>query len=63
LNNDRLQYIKALRLGNEEKYAEMVFIFADMVISQRMNVLEESLKKIVETEGRGQMSLSDFIRK
>ncbi len=63
LGKDRPQYIKALKLGNEEKYSEMVAIFADLIIRQRMNILAENFKRLMETqaERRGQMRLSDFI--
>lgn len=63
LGKDRPQYIKALNLGNEERYAEMVSIFADMIIGQRLKVLDENFRRMMEAERRGQMRLSEFIRK
>lgn len=63
LGKDRPQYIKALKLGNEERYAEMISIFADMLIGQRQSVLDENFRRMMEAERRGQMMLSEFIRK
>ncbi|HSD58295.1 MAG TPA: Fic family protein [Methanotrichaceae archaeon] len=61
LGKDRAEYIKALKLGNEERYEEMVAVFADLIIKQRRKVLEENFRKMMESERRGQMRLSDFI--
>jgi hypothetical protein len=61
LGKDRPQYIKALRLGNEERYAEMVPIFADMIIGQRLNILNENFMRVMTAESRGQRRLLDFI--
>jgi Fic family protein len=61
LGKDRLQYIKALRLGNEERYAEMVSHFADMIIGQRLDVLNENFRSMMAAERRGQRRLPDFV--
>lgn len=61
LGKDRAEYIKALKLGNDERYAEMVAVFTDLIIKQRRNVLEENFRKIMVSERRGQMKLSDFV--
>jgi hypothetical protein len=41
----------------------MVSIFADMIIGQRLKVLDENFRRMMEAERRGQMRLSEFIRK
>jgi Fic family protein len=61
LGKDRPNYIKALQLGNDEKYAEMAGIFADLIIKQRLNVLEENFQRVLQSERRGQMRLRDFV--
>jgi fido (protein-threonine AMPylation protein) len=61
LGKDRPQYIKALRFGNEERYAEMVSLFADMIIGQRLDVLNENFRSMMAAERRGQRRLPDFI--
>lgn len=61
LGKDRPLYLKALKFGKEEKYAEMLAVFADLIIKQRRKVLEENFRKIMEAGRRGQMQLSDFV--
>jgi Fic family protein len=45
--NKRADYVDALRHGNEGRYAEMVSAFADLAISQKIDVLKENIKKIL----------------
>jgi Fic family protein len=61
LGKDRPEYLQALRHGNEERYAEMVDVFVELIIRQRQNVLEENFRRIMESGPRGQMRLSDFV--
>lgn len=61
LGKDRPLYLKALKLGNEERYAEILAVFADLILKQRRRVLEENFRKMMEAERRGQMRLSDFV--
>lgn len=61
LGKDRPEYLLALRHGNEERYAEMAAIFAELIIRQRQRVLEENFKRIMESGPRGQMRLSDYV--
>jgi Fic family protein len=61
LGKDRPGYLQALKHGNEERYAEMAAAFAELIIRQRQKVLEDNFRRIMESEQRGQMRLSDFI--
>jgi Fic family protein len=63
LGKDRPTYIQALKLGNEEKYKEMVNFFVDLIIKQRLDVLRKNFEMIMETETRpkGQLKLTDFV--
>jgi Fic family protein len=61
LGKDRPDYLKALKFGNEEMYAEMLAIFAELIVKQRQKVLEESFRRMMESERLGQMRLSDFV--
>jgi len=61
LGKDRPEYLQALRHGNEERYAEMVAVFVELIIRQRQKVLEENFRRIMESGQRGQMRLSDFV--
>jgi len=61
LGKDRPEYLLALRHGNEERYVEMVAVFAELIIRQRQRVLEKNLRRIMESGQRGQMRLSDFV--
>jgi len=47
LGKDREIYIRSLKLGNREKYAEMIEIFADLITKQRYSLLMEKLEEIV----------------
>jgi Fic family protein len=61
LGKDRPEYLLALRHGNEGRYAEMLAVFAELIIRQRQRVLEENFKRIMESGQRGQMRLSDYV--
>lgn len=61
LGGDRDAYIDALRLGNLEKYNEMVEIFTNIIIKQRFEILIQNLKQVViPPKKRGQVTLSEF---
>ena len=62
LGKDRAKYIKALKLGNDGEYAMMISFFEDLIINQRLKVLEGNLEKLLKTPISGrQMRLSDFV--
>ena len=62
LGKDRDRYIDALRLGNEERYGEMISVFADLVVDQRSEVLKANLEKaVVPIRKKGQLRIMDFI--
>lgn len=62
LGKDRAKYIKALKLGNDGEYALMISFFEDLIINQRLKVLEGNLEKLLKTPISGrQMRLSDFV--
>jgi Fic family protein len=61
LGKDRAEYLQALKHGNEERYAEMVAVFVELIIRQRQKVLEENFRRIMASGQRGQMRLSDFV--
>jgi len=48
--NDRINYIEALRRGNEEEYPEMLTAFTDLIIGQKAEVMRENIKKIKKSE-------------
>jgi Fic family protein len=61
LGEDRDTYIRSLKAGNEEKYAEMIEVFADLINKQRHNILVENLKKVVKPPKKiNQLRLDDF---
>ncbi len=62
LGKDRELYISALKLGNEERPGEMVSLLAELILSQRMDILVKNLEKVIEPPVKGgQMRLSDFM--
>lgn len=62
LGRDRSRYIRALKSGNEENYAEMVSAFANLIIEQRLEILEERLQATASGVRRvGQTRLTDFV--
>lgn len=61
LGKDLDTYISALKKGNKGNYAEMISLFADLIMRQRSEVVKENLKKVViPPKRRGQMRLTDF---
>jgi Fic family protein len=63
LGKDRDQlYIQALREGNNEHYAEMITIFVEILLHQRLEILRDKLKTYIdEPKGSGQLTLASFI--
>jgi Fic family protein len=62
LGEARDKYIKSLKLGNEERYSEMNEYFADIIISQRLEILRTRIKTAIEGPERGgQLTLQSFI--
>jgi len=58
----RDKFIHALKLGNDEKYVEMNQYFAEIVISQRLEILRARIKTYIEEpEQAGQLTLQSFI--
>jgi Fic family protein len=61
LGSDRTTYINSLRLGNDEKYSDMIQIFAELITKQRSEILKENLKKVVIPPKKvGQLRITDF---
>lgn len=63
LGRDRPKYIGALKLGNAKHYGPMVLDFLDLLLTQRLAVLEERLKEVAALRrGKvGQLRLTDFV--
>jgi len=62
LGKDKELYISALKLGNEDRLGEMVSLLAELILSQRMDILIKNLEKVIEPPVKGgQMRLSDFM--
>lgn len=56
------KFIRALKLGNEGKYVEMNNYFADIIVSQRLEILRSRIKTFIqEPEKKGQLTLQSFI--
>jgi Fic family protein len=47
LGSERAEYIKMLHAGNEGKYSLMIFNFAHLLLKQRVNILINKLKEIL----------------
>jgi Fic family protein len=61
LGADRTTYIESLKMANEENYANMIEIFAELINKQRNEILRENLKKvIVPPKKTGQLRITDF---
>jgi Fic family protein len=61
LGYPREDYIQALELGDEEKYAEMVISFSGLIAKQYRNLLEKWIAEAVQPHKRtGQLRLADF---
>lgn len=63
LGEARDKYIKSLKLGNEEWYSDMNEYFADIIISQLLEILRSRIKTAVEEPERGgQLTLQSYIK-
>ena len=47
LGEERPNYMQGLKRGNEEKYAGMIAVFADLIFDQRYNILAERLREVI----------------
>lgn len=64
LGEERTNYIKSLKLGNDDKYAEMIKVFADLITKQRYQILMDKLKTVVVPPKRTtQLRLDSFYSK
>jgi Fic family protein len=62
LGKDRDNYILALKNGNNDRFVEMISIFADIIINQRLAILRNRLKEYIEEPKKsGQTTLASFI--
>jgi Fic family protein len=62
LGKDRTRYIGALLRGNVDNYSAMVSTFAELIIEQRLRILEERLRQIAPGVKRiGQTRLEEFV--
>lgn len=62
LGDDRDIYLNALRFGDNCDYADMVSVFAKIILDQRFEVLRENLKKVAAPiKKRGQLRLTDYL--
>lgn len=61
LGSDRTTYITSLKMGNDEKYADMIAVFSKLIVMQRLDILKENLKKVVVPPKKtGQLRITDF---
>jgi len=62
LGEARDKFVKALKLGNEEKYVEMNEYFAEIINDQRLEILRSRIKAYIEEpEKTGQLTLQSFV--
>jgi len=62
LGTERVNYIKMLKLANEENYKAMITNFALLIIEQRLQALKTNLEKIViPSKKKGQLRIQDFL--
>jgi fido (protein-threonine AMPylation protein) len=62
LGKDRDRYLDALRDGNDGNNRRMVCSFTELIISQRLGILETRLREVaVRPKKVGQLRLSDFV--
>jgi Fic family protein len=62
LGEARDKFVQALKLGNDEKYIEMNHYFAEIIVSQRLEILRSRIKTYIEKpEKTGQLTLQSFI--
>lgn len=63
LGKDRDTYIKSLKLGNEDKYTEMIELFVELILTQQRHVLIERLKEVVQPIRKvDQLKLDDYFK-
>jgi len=62
LGADRETYIRSLKLGNEEKYAEMIKVFVDLIMKQQFYPIVESLKDVVKPIRKEQPTLDMYFK-
>jgi len=54
--------IQALKFGNDNNYAMMISFFEDLIVNQRLGVLERNIEKLLKIPPMKRlMRLSDFI--
>ena len=62
LGKNRSQYLNGLKCGNDDNYGEMVMIFVNIILDQRLDVLKKNLESAVKPfKKSGQMRLTDFV--
>ena len=61
LGDDRSLYLDGLKKANEDNYSDLVALFANLIISQRMDILLENLENLIEERPQPpQRRLNDF---
>jgi fido (protein-threonine AMPylation protein) len=59
---ERDSYIGSLKLGNDQKYPEMVERFIEVISDQRLGILDRNLKTLIGAPRKaGQLRLDDFV--
>ncbi|MFZ2471463.1 MAG: Fic family protein [Methanothrix sp.] len=62
LGDNRDTYLNALRSGDQNNYAEMVSVFAEIIRDQRYKILYKNLEKVARpTRMTGQVKLTDYL--
>jgi hypothetical protein len=70
MGENKQNYHKALSLGDEDKFADMIAIFAEIISDQRYDILQKNLMKLLQKAPKDvispvkrteQVKLSDFI--
>lgn len=63
LGKDRDRYIGALKRGNDDDLVALTSTFADLIVAQRLRVLETRLREVAPgIRKSGQMRLTDFVQ-
>jgi Fic family protein len=60
LGIDRDIYIHSLKLGNEEKYGEMIQLFVDLIMKQQFYPIVEQLKDVIQPVRKMQPTLDQY---
>ena len=61
LGDDRSLYLDGLKRANEDNYSDLVALFANLIISQRMDILLKNLENLIGKRPQGsQRRLNDF---